>query len=590
MPIKSSYLSKVARGFAAAVVMLFTTQALAFNVTSSITGWWEQPDQQSHGLIISTSQLPDGTQRGVVFWAHYDSEGNATWLLGEGPLDGSAINADLYEVGGVSFMQAAGTVPTPEQKVGELVITFSDCNTGEATYSTDTIGDGSFRVSRLTRLAGLACSGGVTDDIPPTIEAQKIEMDLTPATGFAGADADAEWLLSPGLAKFEVDIENVPVGEYTLVVGGVVRGAFDVQVEDAGEAAEGYIEFFSPKRGYHPLLDFDPRGEPVQITSGGVIVASGVFPIESTIIGLQPDDDDDGNDDGNDDSGNDEDNGDTGETVLRQRMTNAGVFPQGQAKLEFESEGNEQELELEVEDIPAGDYSVMVNTVSKGTITVVERGDGDLEGDLEFRSPARAGYALLDFDPRGALIEVLDGSTTLFFTTFQGDDGNGSGDDDGTGGGGDTGPGDDDDDDDGGPGGDDGGPGDDDDDGGPGDDDGGPGDDDGDNDGAKQIVRFRLDNLTDNTQASAMTKLETDNESVEFEVEIDQVSPGAYTLQVGGIVRGSIVVEQDDNDGDIEFSDPQEEGTELLDFEVKGQTIEILDGETVIFSGTFPNA
>ncbi|HEY7905789.1 MAG TPA: hypothetical protein VIC53_02590, partial [Wenzhouxiangella sp.] len=474
MPKRLSYRVKVTHFFVAVAALLVAAQALAFNVTSSITGWWEQPDQQSHGLIISTSQLPDGSQRGVVFWAHYDSEGNATWLLGEGPLDGSAIDADLYEVGGVSFMQAAGTVPTPEQKVGELVITFSDCNTGEAEYSTNTIGDGSFRVSRLTRLAGLACSGGVTDDIPPTIEAQTIEMDLTPASGFAGVDADAEWLLVPGAAKFEVDIENAPVGEYTLSVGGIERGTFDVQVEDVGEAPEGDIEFFSPKRGYHPLLDFDPRGELVEITSGGVTVASGVFPTESIIIGLQPDDDDDGNDD----SGNDEDNGDAGETVLRQRMTNAGVFPQGQAKLEFESEGNEQELELEIEDIPAGDYSVLVDTVGKGTITVVQRADGDLEGDLEFRSPARAGYALLDFDPRGALIEVLDGSTTVFFATFQGDDGNGSGNDDGTGGG-DSGPGDDDDDDDGGPGGDDGGPGDDD-----------------DNDGTKEIIRFRLDNLT----------------------------------------------------------------------------------------------
>ena len=555
---------------------LVAQSAMAFKLGSSITGWWEQPDQQSHGLIISTSQLPDGTQRGVVFWAHYDSEGNATWLLGEGPLGANSINADLYEVGGVAFMQDAGSVPSPEQRIGELVVSFSDCNTGEATYTTNTIGTGTFRVSRLTRLAGLECSGGVTDDIPPTVEAQKIEVDLIPTAGNETADAEAEWLLVPGNAKFEVSIENVAAGEYTVVVGGVEQGSFDVQVESSGSAPEGDIEFFSPQRGYHPLLNFDPRGELVQIVSGGVTVAQVTFPTESQVIGIEPDEGE-------------------GEIELKQRMTNAGTYPQAEGEVKYEIFGNESELEIEVEDIPAGAYSVVVDTVSKGTITVIEKKNGDLEGEIDFRSPAEAGYVLLDFDPRGALIEILDGSTAILYTTFQGTgggSGNGSGGDD-------EGPGDDDDgpggDDDDGPGGDDDdGPGGDDDDGPGGDDDDGPGGDDGDdngdddNDGNKVVVRYRLDNLTGDNQSRAMTKLETDNEGVEFEVELDKVSSGTYTLKVGGVVRGDIVVRSGDDDGDIEFSDPQEDDTALLDFEVKGQLIEVLQGETVVFSGIFP--
>jgi hypothetical protein len=553
------------------MLWLFVQPAMAFKVGSSITGWWEQPDQQSHGLIISTSQLPDGTQRGVVFWAHYDSEGNATWLLGEGPLGSDSINADLYEVGGVAFMQEAGSVPSPEQKIGELVVSFSDCNTGEATYSTSTIGQGSFRVSRLTRLAGLACSGGITDDIPPTIEAQKIEANLIPATGYESADAEAEWLLVPGNAKFEVSIENVAAGEYSVIVDGVEQGTIDVQPDGSDSVPEGDIEFFSPQRGYHPLLNFDPRGKLVQIVSGGITIAAVTFPTESQVIGIEPEEGE-------------------GEVELKQRMTNAGTYPQGEAEVKYEAFGSESELEIEIENIPAGDYSVVVDTVSKGTITVVEKPNGDLEGDLEFRSPAEAGYVLLDFEPRGALIEILDGSTAVFYTTFQGT-GNGSGN--GGGGDDDEGPGDDDGDDDGGGDDDDGGG--DDDDGGGDDDDGGGddgGDDNGDddNEGNKVTQRYRLDNLTGNSQSSAMTKLETDDEGVEFEVELDRVSSGTYTLKVGGVIRGDIIVGSGDNDGDIDFSNPQEDDDALLDFEVKGQLIEVLQGETVLFSGTFPTS
>jgi hypothetical protein len=46
------------------------------------------------------------------------------------------------------------------------------------------------------------------------------------------------------------------------------------------------------------------------------------------------------------------------------------------------------------------------------------RQDGSIEGELEFRNPVEPGKILLDFDPRGQAIEVLDGSTVILEMSF----------------------------------------------------------------------------------------------------------------------------------------------------------------------------
>ena len=44
--------------------------------------------------------------------------------------------------------------------------------------------------------------------------------------------------------------------------------------------------------------------------------------------------------------------------------------------------------------------------------------DGSVEGELEFRNPVEPGKLLLDFDPRGQQIDVLDGNTVVLETLF----------------------------------------------------------------------------------------------------------------------------------------------------------------------------
>jgi hypothetical protein len=515
--------------------------ATAFNLTGGLTGWWDQPDEQNHGLIIAISQFATGEQIGVAFWAHYDDEGRPTWLIAQGPLVGDTIEADLFEVDGINFMQPSGTMNGAEENVGTFAIKFDDCDSGLVTYASQLprVGSGEFRISRLTTVPGMDCTGGITDNIPPSAQPESFDIELLPATGFANARGDAEWDARPGSAEFEVHIENVQHGTYDLFVAGEFRGEITASIDDGDDQAEGSIEFRSPQRRDYPLLDFDPSGANIEVfNSSGALVLSSVAPEPGTVadLGAAPP---------------------FGDEDILVTMTNAGVYPAGDAYAELEREPNVVIFEVDVEDIPVGQYSVRVDTIERGTLQVTADSDGDTDGELEFRYPATPGYALLDFDPRGALIEVVEGNTTLFsIDTFPGTAQNG--DDDNPV-------------------------------------DPGRGSDEG--NGPELELVYEIPNRGVYAQADANAYFSRDEDGIEFEVEIEDVPVGTFTLKVGGQTRGTIttgIPSGEDNDGDfsaegeIDFSNPQRSGESLLDFPVSGQLIEILEGETVIFSGTFP--
>ncbi|MFP4207350.1 MAG: hypothetical protein ACLFSC_01750 [Wenzhouxiangella sp.] len=526
-----------------ALIML-AAPAFAFKATGGLTGWWEQPDEQNHGLIIAISRLPGGDQTGVAFWAHYDDDGDPTWLLAQGPLRGNRIEGDLYQVQGVRFMQPKGMAEAAEEKVGSLEIVFENCDQGRVDYQSELpmVGSGSFEIQRLTTVPGMDCSGGVSDNVPPSARPQRLEIDLEPAPESPDARGEAEWMMTPGSVEFEVEIEYVEAGEYTVEVGGEPVGTIVASVDDDDDGAEGEIEFRSPERGDKPLLDFDPRGQTIEVLSGTAVVLSGTLPEEGEPVG------------GGKEPG-------AGGEDIEVEMVNAGVYPDGEAEAEWEFDDGVQTFEIEVEDIPVGDYRVFVNAIEVGVIGVREDDDDDdTEGELEFRSPPLAGFPELDFDPRGALIDIvegesLDSGTVIFFVEFPatGDDQ----DDPGKGGPGGKGPG--------------------------------------------PEIEFEVPKVTDEADyidAKAKAELDIDDDGREFEVEIEDVPAGTYTLQVGGEVRGSIVAVVDDDDdddgfeaeGEIEFSE-EDDGDDLpLDFSVRGELIEIIaDGGLIIFSGTFPS-
>ena len=103
--------------------------------------------------------------------------------------------------------------------------------------------------------------------------------ELVAPTGLdADGTARARWRQDARCrADFGVELEDVPVGDYALLVDGVARGTIAV-VPDATGGTRGEIEFEAVDDTPHPLtLDFDPLGAVVEIRAGGAIWFADVF-------------------------------------------------------------------------------------------------------------------------------------------------------------------------------------------------------------------------------------------------------------------------------------------------------------------------
>jgi hypothetical protein len=231
----------------------------------------------------------------------------------------------------------------------------------------------------------------------------------------------------------------------------------------------------------------------------------------------------------------------------------AGITGSGHADYEERADRTEfradrTEFSVEVEDLDDGNYRILVGGVDQGELVVVMS-----IGETEFRSPVETGKILLTFDPRGEVIEVHDGQGAVLTSgdsVFEGGDDNGGGDN----GGGDNGG--------------------------------------SDLDFGEAMIEVELDNTGVFPLASGDAKLEPRADRTDFSVEIEDVPEGSYDLRVGGNTVGTIqaVMIQDGSiQGELEFRNPVEPGKLPLDFDPRGQQIDVLDGGTVILETLFPS-
>jgi hypothetical protein len=93
---------------------------------------------------------------------------------------------------------------------------------------------------------------------------------------------------------------------------------------------------------------------------------------------------------------------------------NDGVIPQAKGKARFRVRDDcSEDFRVEIEDLPVGDYNLLVGGVNQGTITVTDTG-GETEGEIEFDTdPDDPGELLLDFD-------IEQGGTVFLSRTFPG--------------------------------------------------------------------------------------------------------------------------------------------------------------------------
>lgn len=107
-----------------------------------------------------------------------------------------------------------------------------------------------------------------------------------------------------------------------------------------------------------------------------------------------------------------------GEVELSSRLTPSAAAPSGGAgKVQLSVAGSSVELEIEVEDIPAGGYAVSVGGIVRGVINIAAVSNGT-KGRLRFEAaPDASDEALLNFPVSGQTVQISNGGVILFTGT-----------------------------------------------------------------------------------------------------------------------------------------------------------------------------
>lgn len=363
----------------------------------------------------------------------------------------------------------------------------------------------------LLRGGEIAFSGSLRAGVSGVNRCEPSEI-LRPLVGTSG-EAKARLRVRDDCDRdFEVEIERVPAGSYTLFVGGVARGTIVAAFDAVRGRVRGEIEFDTDEDEADELpLTFDPLGQPIEVRSG----ATSVFAITSFVAG-------------------------PGVPIVctpeetRQDLFASAAQPaaSGDARLRVR-DGCRSDLSVEIEDVTAGAYDVVVAGAVRGTIVAAfDAAAGQVRGQIEFGDDD-PGSPALDFDARGQSIDVVQGGVVVLSTTFVG--GGSSG-------------------------------------------------------GASCVddqSGIALLNLAAPAAARAQARLRIrDDCRKTFTVELEDIAPGSYQVQVGGVLE-TVVTVGALRHGEIEL-DSHDPPKPVLQFDPRGREIAIVQNGVRLFARIFP--
>jgi hypothetical protein len=252
--------------------------------------------------------------------------------------------------------------------------------------------------------------GGVLRAGVPSVNVCQPSELLRRLAGPAGSEGKARFRVRDDCDRdFEVEIEDVAAGAYTLRVGGVVRGTITAAFDPSRGRVRGEIEFDTDADDADELpLGFDPRGQSVEVLSGAQVVFSlGVFepgaisaPIPCSPVDVE----------------------------IEQGLFPGAAQPaaSGHTRLRLRDDCR-ADLSVEFEDVTAGSYDVVVGGVVRASVQAVfVPALGQVRGAIDFGED-EPGSPPLDFDPREQAIEIVQDGVAVLSTAFGGGAGNPNG-------------------------------------------------------------------------------------------------------------------------------------------------------------------
>ena len=414
-------------------------------VTRHFSGLWEQPEHQNQGFTLHIVHQYSGERTAVAFWFTFGENNEPTWLMGQGPVIENRIELDLYKVSDVEFLQQKNPDMSFAEVIGTALMEFDSCQTGTVTYNADLpgIGNGTFPIEQFGWILNTRCSGGMSDDMPVGAMHGRQGLELLSARDGVFGSGRARFESYPNYAEFEVEVEGLQDGDYRLYVGMHDQGVFSVH------DGRGEIQFASPAEDGHRLLNFEPRGQRVEIHDDmGVVLSSFDDVMDEDDYSQYRGGHGYGNGQGNghyyscnNGSGwggghmggghggghgggmggnhggaNCVEDGDFIEVEVDLQSTGAVTDARGEA--EWQMNSHRVRFSVEIEGVAEGPYPLHVGGEEVGIIEAFKMHNGFVYGHLVFKDPEVYGMAHLDFDPRGQKIEVLQGETVILEAEF----------------------------------------------------------------------------------------------------------------------------------------------------------------------------
>lgn len=110
----------------------------------------------------------------------------------------------------------------------------------------------------------------------------ELEADFTSTGVFEDAEGEAEYSIGVDEREFSVKIKNVPIGFYSIEVAGAPKG--NLEVAEHNGKTDGKAKFTDPQRPDTLGLDFDPRGQVIEVRQTAVddplVILEVLFPDE----------------------------------------------------------------------------------------------------------------------------------------------------------------------------------------------------------------------------------------------------------------------------------------------------------------------
>lgn len=226
----------------------------------------------------------------------------------------------------------------------------------------------------------------------PEIGEEELQFPLTaqPAAPPSSSVSMTLQHYGTGSAKFAVDARDLAVGNYELLVAGVVRGS--VVVVQESSRTRGILVFKSSESGSGDLLlDFPVAQQAIELRQSGSLYFSGTAPALPPIY-----------------------SGDEGANTVP-LTRGAGISNLAQIEVQFHFGSTyPTQLELNLQKVPVGDYSVVIGNAVRGTLAVLATAGGN-EGQLNFEVGGSGSTIALDFPSAGQSIEIVNGTTLYFF-------------------------------------------------------------------------------------------------------------------------------------------------------------------------------